>query len=133
MRTAILATVLAALLFVGVAAAKTNTHHTLPVRAYAEKAAASMGWTGAQWHDIDIIVSAESGWNPCAYNPSHSDCAYQGSASCGIPQAQPCPRRWLGRMWNTRYLQVWWLMHYIKSRYGSPANALAFREAHGWY
>jgi hypothetical protein len=137
MKTTIILVIVAALLFAGVAAGKTkhHQHHPRPpaLKAYAQKAAAIYGWTGTQWDAIDDIVTHESGWNPCAYNPSHSDCGYTGSASCGLPQAQPCPYKWRGRMWETRYLQVWWMLHYIHDRYGTPLNALAFRGANNWY
>lgn len=110
--------------------AATKTHQHLPTpKAYAYKIAKERGWA-RQWWALNEIVTAESGWNPCAVNPGRRLCYYTGTSSCGIPQAQPCPWR---NLWTTRYAQVRWLMSYIKRRYGSPLNALAFRRVHNWY
>jgi hypothetical protein len=89
--------------------------------------------SSTEWHALDVIVAAESSWNPCASYPSRSDCSYSGSSACGIPQANPCPSAWRGRLWPTRYAQVRWLIAYVARRYGDPLAALAFRNAHGWY
>lgn len=87
----------------------------------------------AEWRAEDAVVTPESGWDPCAVNPSMHDCAYSGSNSCGIPQRDPCPPAWRGRLFTTRYAQVRALQAYIAGRYGDPLAALAFREANGWY
>lgn len=87
----------------------------------------------AQWQALDAIVTPESHWNPCASYPGNHDCSYAGSNSCGIPQANPCPAAWRGRLASTWRAQVVWLIGYVRSRYGSPLGALAFRRAHGWY
>jgi hypothetical protein len=88
----------------------------------------------AQWQALDAIVRPESSWNPCASYPGRHDCSYSGSSSCGIPQANPCPREWRGRLASTWRAQVRWLIRYVASpRYGSPIAALVFRRAHGWY
>ena len=87
----------------------------------------------AEWFALNTIVTAESGWNPCASYPGRDDCNYTGSSACGIPQADPCPSAWRGRLWQTRYVQVRWLIAYVARRYGDPAGALAFRNAHGYY
>lgn len=101
------------------------------VRAYT-KALVEERWPG-QWPHAQLIVGPESGWHPCAVYPSRRDCSYAGRNSCGIPQATPCPVAWRGRLWETRYAQAQWLVRYILRRYGSPARALAFRRAHGWF
>lgn len=121
------------------ATASTKPHHHRPlsVKAYAYKLAKQHGWAN-QWWAINEIVSAESGWNPCAVNPGRRLCYYTGSSSCGIPQAQPCPWR---NLWRTRYAQVRWFFHYIEHHidsdtgrpYGTPVGALAFRRVHNWY
>lgn len=87
----------------------------------------------AEWRALTAIVTPESGWNPCRHYPSTTDCGYQGSNSCGLPQANPCPREWRGRLWQTRYAQARWLISYIARRYGSPSAALSFRRANGYY
>jgi predicted amidophosphoribosyltransferase len=50
-----------------------------------------------------------------------------------VPQAQPCPPSWRGRLWQVRYAQVRWLLDYISSRYGDPLHALWFRQTHSWF
>jgi hypothetical protein len=103
------------------------------VRAYAKQHAAARGWTGAQWRALAAIVRPESGWDPCSVYPSRHNCAYAGGGSCGVPQAQPCPAAWRGRLWGTRFAQVRWLLDYIDGRYGDPLHALAFRRDHSYY
>jgi hypothetical protein len=100
---------------------------------YAEQRAAERGWTGGQWRALQALVRPESGWDPCAVYPSRHDCAYAGTSSCGVPQAQPCPTAWRGRLWSVRFAQVRWLLDYIERRYGDPAHALSFRQAHSYY
>lgn len=83
--------------------------------------AAQRGWTGSQWSALDEIWGGrESGWNPRAVNP------YSGA--CGIPQFYPC--RSYG--WDARQ-QILAGFRYIAGRYGSPLDALAFHNAHGYY
>jgi hypothetical protein len=87
----------------------------------------------AEWRALDAIVRPESGWNPCSHYPSTTDCRYMGSNSCGIPQANPCPELWRGRLGRTWRAQVRWLIAYVAGRYGSPSAAYRFRREHGWY
>lgn len=88
----------------------------------------------AEWRALDAVVRPESGWNPCAvYGYRGSVCWYSGSNSCGIPQRDPCPLAWRGRLWVTRWAQVRTLISYVAGRYGDPLHALWFREAKGWY
>jgi hypothetical protein len=87
----------------------------------------------SEWRSLDAIVTAESGWSPCAVYPSMRDCSYAGGNSCGLPQANPCPAAWRGRLAATWRAQVRWLVAYIAHRYGSPSSALAFRRMHGSY
>lgn len=103
------------------------------VREYAHKLILARWHSEAEWRAADAIIRPESNWNPCAYYPSRSDCRYTGRRSCGIPQANPCPREWAGRMWESRYEQVRWFVAYVARRYGSPSAALRFRRAHNWY
>jgi hypothetical protein len=123
------------LLAVVVAAISTASANAVPrnVIQYARQLAAQHGWVGEEWTDLDAIVRPESGWDPCAVYPSQHDCGYTGSNSCGIPQANPCPSEWLGRLDRTWKAQVRWLMSYLAGRYHDPAHALAFREANGSY
>jgi hypothetical protein len=103
-------------------------------RSYAHRLVLARWHSEAQWLALDAIVRPESSWNPCASYPGRHDCSYTGSSSCGIPQANPCPREWRGRLASTWRAQVRWLIRYVASpRYGSPIAALVFRRAHGWY
>lgn len=73
------------------------------------------------------IISAESGWNPRAQNPS--------SSAYGIPQALPGSKMAsAGKDWKTNPItQLKWFKSYINSLYGSMGNTLSFRSSHGWY
>jgi hypothetical protein len=115
------------------ATGRTPTPRAGPVRVYARREAAARGWTGAHWSALEEIVRPESGWDPCAVFPQRHRCAYAGAGSCGLPQAQPCPAAWRGRLWEVRFAQVRWLLDYIAGRYGNPQSALRFRQAHSWY
>jgi hypothetical protein len=106
---------------------------TLSVRAYARLQVAARGWTETDWRALRSIAWSESRWDPCAVYPSRHSCAYAGSGSCGIPQTQPCPTAWRGRLWTTRFAQVRWLLDYVQRRYGDPVRALAFRRSHAYY
>lgn len=103
------------------------------VRSYAHALVLKRWHSTGQWFAFDAIVRRESGWNPCAYYPHRSDCGYRGSNSCGIPQANPCPSSWRGRLFSTRFAQVRWGIAYIVDRYGDPIAALAYWDAHGSY
>ena len=68
-----------------------------------------------------LIVSWESGFNPGAYN--------YHSGACGLFQALPCSK--MGGMEVDN--QINWGIGYIRNRYGTPSNALAFWVTHHWY
>jgi len=70
---------------------------------------------------VDFIVSRESGWNVNALNKS--------SGACGLFQALPCAK--MGGMEVSNQLN--WGLNYIARRYGTPAGAYAFWQAHHWY
>lgn len=103
------------------------------MRQYAHRLVLQRWHSEAEWRALDAIVRPESAWNPCASYPRHHDCHYAGINSCGIPQANPCPPLWRGRLWETRFAQCRWIVDYVARRYGSPSRALAFRRANGWY
>jgi hypothetical protein len=85
------------------------------------------GFSEDQFSCLDSIYTSESGWNPHADNPT--------SSAYGIPQALPGSKMAsAGPDWaNNPATQIRWGLGYIKSKYGSPCGALAFREGHGWY
>ncbi|MFI9598534.1 transglycosylase SLT domain-containing protein [Streptomyces sp. NPDC052043] len=80
-----------------------------------------------QFHAFSKIVERESGWNPHATNAS--------SGAYGLVQALPASKMSsAGADWRTNpRTQIKWGLHYMKSRYGSPAAAWKFWRAHGWY
>jgi len=87
---------------------------------------ASFGFDHSQFGCLDDIWTRESGWR---YNAENASGAY------GIPQALPGSKMAsAGADWATNpATQISWGLGYIKSTYGSPCNAWAFWQAHGWY
>lgn len=81
------------------------------------------------------LITRESGCNPCAYNPSKSDCNYKGNAACGIPQALPCSklRDVAGCAMTDPVCQLRWMQSYVMGRYGSWEAAKAHHDRMGWY
>ncbi|MEU6442706.1 transglycosylase SLT domain-containing protein [Streptomyces sp. NPDC047046] len=80
-----------------------------------------------QFAAFDRIVSHESGWNPHATNAS--------SGAYGLVQALPGDKMAsAGADWHENAgTQVKWGIHYMTERYGSPAAAWDFWQAHHWY
>ncbi len=95
--------------------------------ALGKKMAARFGWTGEQWTALNNIAMAESGWSTTAENGS--------SGAYGIPQALPGSKMAsAGKNWKTSAgVQIFWMLHYIRARYGTPAKAWQFHLANGWY
>lgn len=96
-------------------------------QAYAKARCQAYGWSD---YDFDCLVSLwnrESGWNPLAHNSS--------SGAHGIAQALPASKMAsYGSDYMTNYkTQINWGLNYIKSRYGSPANAWNHSQSVGWY
>ena len=73
------------------------------------------------WEAMKFIVSHESGFRPDAINAS--------SGACGLFQALPCSK--MGGMALDN--QIVWGMSYVRARYGTPINAMAFWQVHNWY
>lgn len=91
--------------------------------------AAPYGWSGQQAVClIKLWTSEDSTWNPGQWNLA-------GSGAYGIPQALPAEKMaTAGRNWRTSpATQVKWGLGYIKSTYGKPCTAWAFKKANGWY
>ncbi|ASY36846.1 MULTISPECIES: transglycosylase SLT domain-containing protein [unclassified Streptomyces] len=80
-----------------------------------------------QFAAFDKIVSHESGWNPRATNAS--------SGAYGLVQALPGSKMAsAGADWHENAgTQVKWGIQYMTERYGSPAAAWDFWQAHHWY
>lgn len=99
------------------------------LRAYAHKLVVKRWHSEVEWRAFQNVIEAESSFNPCAVYPGRRDCGYSGSNSCGIPQANPCPTSWRGRLWETRWAQVRWAIAYMGDRYGSPSRTWAHWQA----
>lgn len=75
-----------------------------------------------EWWAVDYIVTRESGWNPCAYNPGLSDCNANPTSACGLAQSYPCgkvPGHWTDPVANLK-----WQYGYVKARYGGYPQAV---------
>ena len=115
------------------AAAKAELLKTQPVndpsgaQAYASSQLAKFGWGQDQMQALVKLWNLESDWSTTATNSS--------SGAYGIAQALPGNKmNSAGDDWQTNYrTQIDWGLGYIKDRYGSPANALAFHYSVGWY
>lgn len=85
------------------------------------------GWGGDQFACFDNIIVHESRWITTADNPT--------SSAYGIPQALPGKKMASeGADWETNpATQIRWGLKYIKDRYGTPCQALSFRQGAGWY
>jgi TP901 family phage tail tape measure protein len=96
---------------------------------FAQAALKSYGWGPSQWPALKALWNGESGWNYRATNAS--------SGAYGIPQALPASKMAsAGSDWRTNAAtQIKWGLGYIKSRYGSPANAWSQWQARSphWY
>ena len=87
----------------------------------------SFGFNASQQYGcLNNIWSRESGWRVTAAN---------ASGAYGIPQALPGSKMAsAGPNWQTdATTQIRWGLGYIKGRYGTPCDAWAFWQAHGWY
>jgi hypothetical protein len=86
----------------------------------------SFGFSKDQFGCLNNIWTRESGWR---YNAENASGAY------GIPQALPGSKMAsAGADWMTDpTTQIKWGLGYIKSTYGTPCDAWAFWQAHGWY
>lgn len=90
-----------------------------------DMAAQKFGWSGGQWAALNWLVSHESSWNPNAQNPT--------STAYGLFQFLDGTWKGYGSKTSDPAKQALYGMQYIKDRYGDPAKAKAFWEAHHWY
>lgn len=88
-------------------------------QAFARQVLPHFGWGKEQMASLISLWNNESGWNPLIANPF--------SGAYGIPQALPGSKMAAaGADWRTNAAtQIMWGLNYIKSVYGSPANAWA--------
>ncbi len=100
---------------------------------------AASGIPSSEWWAVDYIVSHESGWNPCAYNPGKSNCNLtaqqvndtQGvGVACGLGQSLPCGK-W-GANWTDPVAQLKAMNTYV-NKFGGWAGAVSYWKANGHY
>jgi hypothetical protein len=82
------------------------------------------GYTPEDFNKLDSIISRESNWDPNAVNDS--------SGAYGIPQILPSAHP-NANLENDPRGQINWLLNYVQERYGGIDQALAFKNANGWY
>ena len=87
----------------------------------------------SDWPAVDSIVSRESGWDPCAYNPGMSDCSANPSSACGLAQSLPCGKQSSYGHWTDPVANLKWQHQYVNERYGGYWGAYNFWNANHWY
>lgn len=80
-------------------------------------------YSSDDFNALDSIIERESSWNPNAVNES--------SGAAGI--AQRISGYGHGYEQDRPKQQINWLLNYIADRYGTPQDALAFKNSEGWY
>lgn len=89
--------------------------------------AASYGWgSGAEWDALVKLINSESGFRNTAQNPT--------STAYGIFQF--LDNTWAdygGTKTSDPTIQTQLGLKYIKTRYGDPIKAWAFKQSHNWY
>jgi hypothetical protein len=83
------------------------------------------GWDREELRALVELGGRESGWRADAKNPT--------SGAFGIPQALPATKMNAKAQAGDPRAQIAWMLNYIKERYGSPSQALAWHDAHNWY
>lgn len=118
-----------------------------PTAFAAEKPAGSkLEWLQAsgipesEWWAVDYIVTHESGWNPCAYYPSKSDCNLTAQqinnarggdgTACGLGMSLPCGK-W-GMNWTDPVNQLRHMNIYV-AKYGGWAGAVEYWKVNRHY
>ena len=89
---------------------------------YAHSLFGQYGFQDADLQALITLWNKESNWNPNAANPH--------STARGIAQKMTSIH---GPIESSPQAQIQWGMDYIKRRYGSPSNALAFHLRNNWY
>jgi len=84
-----------------------------------------------EWVHVEFLVSRESGWNPCAYNPGKSDCTINPKTACGLVQQNPCGK--IPGHWTDPVAALKWQYTYVNNRYGSYAKAVGHHRINNWY
>lgn len=93
---------------------------------YAQLLSGQFGWNNTSeldaWYQLGM---KESGWRSTAQNPT--------SSAYGIGQFLDSTWKSYGPKTPDPYLQTLYMAKYIKDRYGTPSQALAFHKSHNWY
>lgn len=101
---------------------------------------AASGIPESEWANVDWLISKESGWNPCSYNPGKSDCSLTAAqvnatkgkgVACGLAQSLPCGK-W-GADWTDPVNQLRQAHIYVTGRYKGWAGAKNHSLSKGWY
>lgn len=91
-------------------------------QAEVRKVAADFGWdNGPEWASILQLVMKESSWDTKAVN--------KDSGAAGLFQKMPMH----GPVEPDAAGQARWGLNYLKGRYQTPSNAMAFHNRNGWY
>jgi hypothetical protein len=94
---------------------------------------AQAGIPQSEWQYVNYIVGKESGWDPCAYNPSQSDCSANPTSACGLAQSLPCGKQSKYGHWTDPVANLKWQYEYVTGRYGGYAQAYNFWTVNHWY
>ena len=109
------------------AAAISSNQSVASLQEYAHNLVISTyGWSEADFVALVNLWNKESGWGVTSGNPS---------GAYGIPQSLPGNKMASeGSDWATNgQTQIRWGLKYIRSTYGSPANAWNHFLGHNWY
>ena len=94
-------------------------------KSYARFVMARYGWGRGEFKALNKLWTAESHWNPSAYNVVAGD--VDGSHAGGIPQILSLDPR------TPAPLQIERGLAYILHRYERPSVAWNHHRRHGWY
>ena len=83
------------------------------------------------WWAVDYIVTRESGWKPCAYNPGLDDCSAWPINACGLVQQNPCHK--IPGDWRDPVAALKWQYGYVNDVYGGYVGAVEYWKIHGNY
>jgi hypothetical protein len=106
---------------------QTEDLSTQDPRSIARAMLSDFGFSSDQFSCLDALYVSESGWDVHADNPT--------SSAYGIPQALPGSKMAsAGPDWaDNPATQIRWGLGYIRSSYGTPCGAWAFKQSHQWY
>jgi hypothetical protein len=106
---------------------QTEDLSTKDPRSIARAMLPDFGFSSDQFSCLDALYVSESGWDVHADNPT--------SSAYGIPQALPGSKMAsAGPDWaENPATQIRWGLNYIRSSYGTPCGAWAFKQSHQWY